>query len=182
MTGLKISDLMIFTDEIKIGKKIRQIAFSNRTLGYAEQYCKAQGFPLDTAQIIKECSQLELRSILACLYGAIRAKNEKYTIVRFTNELEAEKVTEYFEKVTSGLQMYLPEKSDTAETETGETADGTEKDVIGDYFELARQVLKMTDEEILDSSMRIIERRLSLTLGIENGNNKTGYIDDVPGF
>lgn len=180
MTGLKISDLMIFTDEIKIGKKIRQIAFSNRALGYAEQYCKAQGFPLDTAQIIKECSQLELRSILACLYGAIRAKNEKYTIVRFTNELEAEKVTEYFEKVTSGLQMYLPEKSDTAET--GEAADGAEKDVIGDYFELARQVLKMTDEEILDSSMRIIEHRLSLTLGIEKENDKTGYIDDVPGF
>lgn len=180
MTGLKISDLMIFTDEIKIGKKIRQIAFSNRALGYAEQYCKAQGFPLNTAQIIKECSQLELRSILACLYGAARAKNEKYTIAKFTNELEAEKVTEYFEKVTSGLQMYLPEKSDTAET--GEAADGAEKDVIGDYFELARQVLKMTDEEILDSSMRIIERRLSLTLGIEKENNKTGYIDDVPGF
>lgn len=178
--GFKISDLMILDDEVKLGKKNRKMAFSNRALGYAEQYCKKQGFPLDTAEIIKECSRLELRSILACLYGAIRVKNDGYSTAIFIEEVKAENAAEYLEKVTTGLKNYLPEKSDTEEAT--EAVDGIDRDVIGDYIELARQVLKMTDEEMLDSSMRIIERKLSLTLGIENENNKMGYIDDVPGF
>ena len=179
MTKSKISDLMIFTDEINLGGKRRILMFDNRALGYAELYSRQQGFPLDCERIIKECSEFELRSVLACLYGAVKSADQNYTIEKFIHEIKPEKATEYFEKVAVGLARYLPDRS--AESASNPEAVTNSDDVIGDYFELARRVLKMSDDDILNSSMRIIENKLSLSLGIDE-DSKSGYIDGIPGF
>ncbi len=179
MTKAKISDLMIFTDEIKLGGKTRRLAFDNRALGYAEQYCRHQGFPLDCERIIKECSELELRAVLACLYGTIKSADRQYTISRFVREINHEKAAEYFEKIAIGLARYLPDRSAKGKFNAEAVTDSN--DVIGDYFELARKVLKMSDEDILNSSMRLIENKLSLSLGIDE-DSKAGYIDSIHGF
>lgn len=175
----KIASLLVYSDEIKLRGYTRRLMFNNRALGYAEQYCKHNDIELPSEEILIEVSQRKLRAMFAVLYGAIKAANEKYTAEQFEREVKLDDFISYFDIVSKGLEEYLPVKRDVTPGLQSD-CNGT-GDLFGDYFELARQVLKMSDKQILDSSLRIIEQRLKDSLGIEE-DEKTGYIDSVPGF
>lgn len=175
----KISSLLVYSDEIKLRGYTRRLVFNNRALGYAEQYCNHNNIELPGEDLLIEVSERKLRAMFAVLYGTIKAANEKYTAEQFEREVKLDNLISYFEIITKGLEEYLPVKRDVPPGLQGD-GNGT-GDLFGDYFELARQVLKMSDKQILDSSLRIIEERLKDSLGIEE-DEKAGYIDSVPGF
>ncbi len=177
----KISSLIVYEDEIKVNGHTRRLVFNNRALGYAEQYCRQNGFELSGEELLDEVSRGVFRAIFAVLYGTVKAGHKGYTFSQFKSEFKIDGLVIYTEKIAKGLSEYLFEKRELPDGITLE-ADEKSSDIVGDYFELARKVLKMTDDEILNSSLRIIEQRLKFSLGIDEQDSKAGYIDSVPGF
>ena len=178
----KISDLIVYRDEITVnGSRKKKLVFNNRMLGYAEQYYMSKGFEKSSEDILKEAASVKLIAISAILYGAICAADSSYSVSQFSKDFKIDRIAEYIVKVAKGLTEFLPEKKNEQDDSAEKSTADNGGDMIGDYFELARKALGMTDEEILDSSLRIIAIKTESKLGIDDDSN-AGYIDSVPGF
>jgi|GEM_PF-2500859 len=177
----KISNILPYSDEIAVaGGRKRKLVFDNRMLGYAEQYCKEREFELTAEEILQEAASVKVRAIYAVLFGALRSGNETYSLSVFNKEFRIDRIALYIEKIAKGLTEFLPESEKAYFPDEYKKSDEG-GDMIGDYFDLARSALGMTDEEILDSSLRAIETKIKNKYGIDDDSNE-GFIDSVPGF
>lgn len=109
MAKTKVSDLIIFESNIKMGSRIRPVKFSNKILGFAEQFYEAKGKMISAEEILKSAVRLRVPGVTAVLFGALKVANEKYSITQFEKEFKIEDFTNYIDIICNGLNHFLPD-------------------------------------------------------------------------
>lgn len=175
---LKVSDAMVFEDNIDLGGRMRHLIWNNRAFGYAEQFMKCRNAERSAEEILKRALNLKVVDLSAILYGALKAGNKKYSLSQYEKDYRIDDFSKYILTVEKGLNSFLPSsgKRDSSESSDGEI----NGDFFGDYFEMARKALGMNEDDILNSSIKIIDNLLRQKLNLNEDEEM--YIDNIPGF
>ncbi len=88
--------------------KIRKMKWCNNTFVYAIEYKRVVlGEQTDYDKIMQSIGSID--TIIALIYGALKAANDKIDISNFGRIYKGEHLKEYIEKVLEGVKMYHPE-------------------------------------------------------------------------
>lgn len=178
-----ISEYSIFENEVVLGSRVRLARWNNDAIAQAEFYAGLRKMKESTGEkLLRSACAGKIQAVRALLYGALKAKNSRYTIAKFEQEFQHRRLPEYLVAVAEGAAMYLPSPS-VAETEKEATTtiDAAGEHFLNDFAAIGVRALRMSRQQIADSSPRCIYRMM-LDLTDSEDVEKTGtiYADEIP--
>lgn len=105
----ELQDLYYFENYATFDR-VRKLKWCNNTILYAIEYYRIIfKEKTDYDRIMKELQDKKMRAVIALLYGAIKAANNKINIMVFGRIYKNENLKEYIDAVIEGMEAYLPE-------------------------------------------------------------------------
>ncbi len=105
-----MSDFTSYENILILGKVHVKLFWNNRSMKEAESYYKKiYDEKKELSEIIDELGNGKLRSVVALLYGAIKAADPNMDINKFSSFFKSEAISTYLEVVSDGIENYMPE-------------------------------------------------------------------------
>lgn len=176
-----ISEYSIYENEVILGSRVRLARWNNDAIAHAEFYAGFRKMKESTGEkLLRSACAGKIQAVRALLYGALKAKNSSYTIAKFEQEFQHRRLPEYMVAVAEGVAMYLPSPSATEEEKTT-TIDTAGEHFLSDFAAMGVSALRMSRQQIADSSPRCIYRMmLDLTDAEDAEKTDTIYADEIP--
>ena len=90
--------------------RVRKLKWCNNTILYAIEYYRIVYKEKMTYDLIlNEIENTKMRAVLALLYGALKAADDRIDITTFGRIYKNDFLKEYIDAVVEGMEAYLPE-------------------------------------------------------------------------
>ncbi len=170
----KLQDLIVFENEVVLGKKLKRLRWNNDAIAQAVVFTRGK---YSAIEILQSIAKRDLYGLQALIYGARRAADRDYTKSKFIKDFDFARIEKYSAAATEGVTYYLPHIEQGAHS-NGEAAERQGTDFIDEYIFLARKALCMTGREILEASLRSISAMVETEIGEETAKDEY-YGDEI---